>query len=75
MRIGAEWDGFAIHPKAFYGAGDTVVVEVRYTGAYKPTGKRLECQACHIWDVKDGKVARFQQYVDTAKLHDVMDAK
>jgi ketosteroid isomerase-like protein len=75
MRIGAEWDGFTVHPKSFYGAGDTVVVEARYTGTYKPTGKRLDCQACHVWDVKDGKVARFQQYVDTAKLHAVMGVK
>ena len=73
-RIGSEWDGFAVHPKAFYGAGDTVIVEGRYTGMYKPTGKRLDCQMCHVWDVKDGKVTRFQQYVDTAKLHEVMDA-
>jgi uncharacterized protein len=73
-RIGSEWDGFAVHPKAFYGAGDTVVVEGRYTGTFKPTGKRLDCQMCHVWDVKDGKVTRFQQYVDTAKLHEVMDA-
>lgn len=24
------------------------------------------------WDVKDGKITRFQQYADTAKLQDVM---
>ena len=74
-RIGAEWDGFTVHPRAFHGAGDTVVVEGRYTGTYKATGKRLDAQMCHVWDVKDGKVTRFQQYVDTAKLHDVLGAK
>ena len=72
MRIGAEWDGFTVHPKSFYRAGDNVIVEVRYTGTYKPTGKSIDAQACHVWDVKDGKVTRFQQYVDTAKLQDVM---
>ena len=73
-RIGSEWDGFTVYSKAFYGAGDTVIVEGRYTGTFKPTGRRLDCQMCHVWDVKDGKVTRFQQYVDTAKLHEVMDA-
>jgi len=75
MRIGAEWDGFTVHPKSFHGADDTVVVEGRYTGTFKPTGKNLDAQMCHVWDVKDGKVVRFQQYVDTAKLHAVMGVK
>ena len=32
MRIGTDWDGFTVDPNAFHDAGDTVVVEVRYTG-------------------------------------------
>ncbi len=34
----------------------------------------MNAQVCHVWDVLDGKVSRFQQYVDTAKLQDVMRA-
>ncbi len=75
MKLGAEWDGFSVHPKSFYGAGDSVIVEARYSGTYKATGKRMDAQVCHVWDVKDGKVTRFQQYVDTAKLQDVMGAR
>ncbi len=74
-RIGEEWDGFVIHHQAFHGAGDSVIVELRYNGTFKPTGKRLDAQACHIWDFTDGKVTRFQQYVDTAQLQDVMGAR
>lgn len=72
MKLGAEWDGFTVHPKSFHDAGDSVIVEARYTGTYKATGKSMDTQVCHVWDVKDGKVTRFQQYVDTAKLLDVM---
>ena len=75
MRLGAEWDGFAVHPKLFHGAVDSVIVEGRYTGTYKPTGKSMDTQFCHVWDVRDGKITRFQQYVDTAMLRDVMGAK
>jgi ketosteroid isomerase-like protein len=75
MRLGAEWDSFTVHPKAFHDAGNSVIVEVRYTGTYKATGKSMDAQACHVWDVKDGKVTRFQQYVDTAKIQDVMGAR
>ena len=71
-RLGTEWEGFAVHPRAFHGAGDSVIVEARYSGMYKQTGKSADVQVCHVWDVNDGKVTRFQQYVDTAKLHDLM---
>lgn len=74
-KLGAEWDGFTVHPKAFYEAGDTVVVEARYTATYKESGKALDAQVCHIWDVKDGKLTRFQQYADTAKFQEVMGTK
>jgi ketosteroid isomerase-like protein len=74
MRLGAEWDGFSVHPGTFYDAGDSVIVEVRYSGTYKASGKSMDAQVCHVWDMKDGKVTRFQQYVDTAKLRDTMTA-
>jgi uncharacterized protein len=47
-------------------------VEGRYTGKYKPTAKTMDTQVCHVFDIRDGKVTRFQQYVDTAKLQNVM---
>jgi ketosteroid isomerase-like protein len=75
VKLGEEWDGFSVHPKSFHGAGDSVVVEARYTGTYKATGKDMDAQVCHVWNVKDGKVTRFQQYVDTAKVQDVMGAR
>ena len=75
MKLGAEWDGFSVHPKSFYGSGDCVIVEARYSGTYKATGRSMDAQVCHVWDVNDGKVPRFQQYVDTAKLWDVMGAR
>ena len=74
-RIAAEWDGFAIHIKSVYGAGEHVIVEARYSGTYKPTGKSIDAQACHVWDIKNGKVSRFQQYTDTAQLQDALGAR
>ena len=75
MKLGAEWSGFTVHPRAFHGAGGSVIVEGRYTGTYKATGKSMDLQICHIWDVEDGKITRFQQYIDTAKFRDVMGVK
>ncbi len=76
MKLGAEWDKFCVHPRLFHGgAGDSVIVEGRYTGTYKATGKSLDVQFCHIWEVMNGKLTRFQQYVDTAKLQDAMGTR
>jgi ketosteroid isomerase-like protein len=75
MRLGAEWDGFAVHPAAYHDAGDTVIVELRYSGTYKATAKELNVQVCHVWTLRHGKLAKFQQYVDTAQLQDVMGAR
>lgn len=75
MRLGTEWEGFTVHPGSFHDGGDSVIVEGRYTGTYKPTGKSLDVQVCHIWDVKDGRMTRFQQYVDTARLQEVMGTR
>jgi ketosteroid isomerase-like protein len=74
MRLGSEWDGFAVHPETFHDAGDVVVMEGRYSGTYLPTGRSLDAQVSHVWTLKDGKVTKFQQYVDTAQLQQVMGA-
>lgn len=75
MRLATEWEGFAAHPKSFYDAGDTVVVEGRYNGTFKETGKSMDVQFCHVWEVQGGKLTKFQQYVDTAAVQEVMGVR
>jgi uncharacterized protein len=75
VKLGTEWDAFTVNPKEFHDAGDTVVVEARYTGTHLATGKSLDAQVCHVFRVRDGKVTSFQQFVDTAQLQDVMGAR
>ena len=64
-RIGQDFDGFTVDVGRVVGCGDTVLSEGRYRGTVKATGKRLDVQVAHVWDVRDGKIVRFQQYVDT----------
>ena len=67
-----EWDGWSIGIESTVEAADAVVVEGRYTGLYKPTGRRMDVQVCHVWRFRNGRVASFHQYVDTARLRHVM---
>lgn len=73
-KLGEEWNGFTVSPVSFHDAGDTVTVEGRYTGEFKETGKSIDAQFCHIWTLADGKITKFQQYVDTGQLQDVVGA-
>ena len=74
-RIADELDGLEIRVNRVLGAGETVIMEGRYSvKSVKATGKPLDCETVHIWDLRDGKIVRLRQYVDTHKMRDAMGA-
>lgn len=76
QRIATEFDGFEIRPTRFLGDGDTVIVEGRYRAvSHHATGKPLDAEVVHVWDLRDGKVIRFHQYVDTRQMAAVMGVR
>jgi ketosteroid isomerase-like protein len=74
MRIATEWEGFEVLPDRFLDAGDTVVMEGRYAGTYKMTGRRTNAQVVHVWVVRSARLIEFRQYADTAELQWVIGA-
>lgn len=66
---------FRATPEELFASGDTVVVVARYTGTAKATGKELDLRVVHVWDMRDGKVARFRHFADTAKFLEVVPAE
>jgi uncharacterized protein len=47
----------------------------RYWGAKAhATGEPLDVQVAHVWEFKDGKAVRFQQYVDTLHFAEAVGA-
>jgi uncharacterized protein len=73
-RLGGEWNSFAAVPEEYLDAGETVVVLGRYRGTWPATGRAMNAQMVHVWRVKDGKAAAFQQYTDTLQIAHVMGA-
>ncbi len=71
-RLGGEWDGFSAVPQEIVDGGETVVALGRYGGVYKATGAKVDAQFVHVFRFKDGKVASFQQYTDTAQFKDAV---
>jgi uncharacterized protein len=70
-QIPQDFDGFTIEVKRTVGCGDTVLAECRYHATFKANGKTLDAQVAHVWDLRDGKVVRWQQYADTWHVADV----
>ena len=73
--ITTDVEGFAVSPQQLIASGDTVVAVVRYTGTGKMSGKPLDLEVVHIWDVQDGKLARFRQFIDTIRFGDIVPAE
>jgi hypothetical protein len=67
-RLAEEWDDFSATPHEYVVDSDRVIVFGRYNETYKATGVSLDIPFVHSWTVKDGKLAAFQQYTDTAAL-------
>ena len=51
-----------------------VAAVVRYAGTGKDTGEALDLPVVHVWDVRNGKLAQFRQFMDTAKFREVATA-
>jgi uncharacterized protein len=67
-------DAFAVTPEELIASGDSVAAVVRYTGTGKVSGKALDLPVVHVWDIRDGKAARFRQFADTISFAEVVPA-
>jgi ketosteroid isomerase-like protein len=63
-----EWVTFTLTPSEFVSDGDEVVSIGRFASKHRHTGKQVEVGYAHVWEVKDGKVTRFRQFIDTARI-------
>lgn len=64
-RTAEDWDGFTVRMNDIVDGADRVVALGRYEGTHRQTGKQMDVQAAHVWTIAEGKVVRFQQYIDT----------
>ena len=53
-------------PGEYIAQGDKVVVLGHFLMRIKSTGREFSSDWVHVWTVKNGKVTRFYEYVDTA---------
>jgi ketosteroid isomerase-like protein len=53
-------------PREFIAQGDKVVALGHYAWRVKATGREFGGDFAHVFTVRDGKVVRFHEYMDTA---------
>jgi uncharacterized protein len=73
-RLAADWHGWAAHDDTYVVDGENVVVLARYTATNSATGKGVNVRVAHHFIVRGGRIVRFEQFVDTAKVRDAMPA-
>jgi uncharacterized protein len=66
IPLGRDWEGFAATLQELLVDGDRVVA----FGVYPGTAMRAPFT--HRWQIRDGKLARFDMYADTLLIHRAM---
>jgi len=67
-----DWDNFSAAASDFIVEGNRVVSLGAYSGINKATGRAMRAPFAHVWQVAEGKLARFDMYTDTLLIHRAM---
>jgi ketosteroid isomerase-like protein len=73
-KIPGAFESFSIDVERLIDAGNVVVMQGHYVGKGKATGKSVRAAVAHIIEISDGKMVRFDQYLDSATINAVLGA-
>jgi ketosteroid isomerase-like protein len=69
--VGQNLDFTEFSPKEFYSAGDKVFVLGHYPMKIKKTGRPIQSDWIHVFNISGGKVTSFREFTDTAQAVEV----
>lgn len=72
MRLGEIGNDRGVAVDRLVAEVDAVVAVGKYTWNHKESGKPCDVRMAHVWTLADGKATSFVQYVDTARIRDLM---
>lgn len=70
-RLGSEWIDYKFVPEGYITEGDKVVAYGDYSGTNKKNGQYFTARVAHIWFLKDLRIVKFEQFVDSKTIADV----
>jgi uncharacterized protein len=73
-RIPVDFESFSIDVERPIDAGNVVVMQGHYVAKGKATGKCVCAAVAHVLEISGGKIVRFDQYVDSAKINPIIGA-
>jgi ketosteroid isomerase-like protein len=68
-QVASTEDFQQFEPREFVAQGDKVVALGHYRAVTKPTGRSFESDFVMVFTLRDGKVARFQEFTDSAGIN------
>jgi uncharacterized protein len=68
QALGSTQKDYALRADEFIAQNDRVVMVGRYGATVTSTGKSFDLPLVHVWTVQNGKVKRFVNFTDTAKV-------
>ena len=73
-RLTSEWNDYKASVHAYHEVKDKdiIIAEGVYSGTYKKTGKAFQADFSHVWKLKNGKIIKFKQYVDSHVVQKTM---
>ena len=73
-KIPASFESFLIDVERLIDAGNKIVMQGHYVAKGKATGRSVRAVVAHVLEISDGKIVRFDQYVDIATINPIMGA-
>jgi len=73
-RIQVDFESFSIDVERLLDAGNVIVMQGHYVAKGKATGKSVRAAVAHVLELSDGKIVRFDQYVDSGTLNPIIGA-
>ena len=73
-KMPADFESFSIDVERLIDAGSRVVMQGHYVAKGKATGKSVRAAVAHVLELADGKILRFDQYVDSATINPILGA-
>jgi len=68
-RLAEEWIGYRADVHTYLADGAHVAAFGIYAGTYKATGKTMTAAFAHLYEIREGRIVRMTQIVDSAVVN------
>jgi uncharacterized protein len=73
-EVAETWSFDRFEPRQFIAQGDTVVCLGFYSGKANGSGRTMTAEWAHVFTIRNGKIAKFREYTDTAAMIQALGA-